>query len=210
MKYYVVWEGRETGLFDSWEACKLATDGYTTAKYKSFPSKSQAQEALRLGYAGYYKKYPPQQQGSSSSSGSSAGKPILQSWCVDAACSGNPGDMEYRGVDTTTGEVLFHKGPFPDGTNNIGEFLALVHALALLKKNNQPELPIYTDSQTAMAWVRNKKAKTTLEPTRRNAPLFELIERAEKWLRENSFSNPVYKWNTEKWGEIPADFGRKG
>ena len=134
--------------------------------------------------------------------------PVMESLSVDAACSGNPGDMEYRGVYTKTGEQVFHQGPFPDGTNNIGEFLALVHGLALLKQKNL-SMPIYTDSKTAMAWVRKKKAKTELERNSRNEHLFELIARAEKWLNENEYSTEIMKWHTEAWGEIPADFGRK-
>ncbi len=126
---------------------------------------------------------------------------------VDAACSGNPGPMEYRGVDLRTGQQIFHFGPV-SGTNNIGEFLAIVHALALLKKSNS-NMTIYSDSISGMAWVRNRKAKTTLPMTPENARLYDIIHRAENWLRTNSYSNKIIKWNTDKWGEIPADFGRK-
>ena len=34
-------------------------------------------------------------------------------------------------------------------------------------------------------------------------------ERATKWLKENNYSATIKKWETKKWGEIPADFGRK-
>ncbi len=126
---------------------------------------------------------------------------------VDAACSGNPGPMEYRGVDLRTGQQIFHFGPI-SGTNNIGEFLAIVHALALLKKAGS-DMTIYSDSVSGMAWVRNRKAKTTLPMTPENARLYEIIQRAETWLRTNSYTNKIIKWDTERWGEIPADFGRK-
>ena len=56
-----------------------------------------------------------------------------KAWAVDAGCSGNPGPMEYRGVDMRTGKQIFHFGPI-QGTNNIGEFLAIVHALALMEQ----------------------------------------------------------------------------
>lgn len=134
---------------------------------------------------------------------------IFPSWSVDAACSGNPGKMEYQGVVTDSKALLFHFGPVPGGTNNIGEFLALVHALAQLQKEGKTKLPIYTDSRTAMAWVRKKKANTKLKPTSKNAPLFQLIRRAEQWLKNTKYSNPILKWDTDRWGEIPADFGRK-
>ncbi|MDR1160771.1 MAG: ribonuclease H, partial [Tannerellaceae bacterium] len=138
----------------------------------------------------------------------SAGSPDPESIAVDAACSGNPGDMEYRGVYVRTGQEIFHIGPLKQGTNNVGEFLALVHGLALLKKTNS-NLPIYTDSVNAMKWVKNKKSKTLLERMPVNEPVFNLIERAERWLRENEYTTPVIKWETSRWGEIPADFGRK-
>jgi ribonuclease HI len=128
---------------------------------------------------------------------------------VDAACSGNPGTMEYQGVETNTKRRIFYQGPFREGTNNIGEFLALVHGLGYLKKHGHDSVPIFTDSITAMAWVRNKKAKTKLERTTSNAVLFDLVARAEEWLKKNTYKNPILKWETENWGENPADFGRK-
>ena len=116
--------------------------------------------------------------------------------------------MEYRGVYVSDGVEVFHVGPLEEGTNNIGEFLAIVHALALLQKSGK-ETPLYTDSVNAMKWIDRKKCNTRLEQTERNRPIFDLITRAEKWLRENSYQNPILKWETKKWGEIPADFGRK-
>jgi len=136
------------------------------------------------------------------------GEPIADSICVDAACSGNPGVLEYRGVDTKSGAQIFHKGPFPEGTVNLGEFLALVHALAFLKQRGI-DWPVYSDSRTALTWLRNKAIKTTLERNEKNRALFELVDRAVKWINNNTWPNRVIKWETEYWGEIPADFGRK-
>lgn len=133
---------------------------------------------------------------------------IVDSICVDASCLGNPGDVEYRGVHTQTREVIFHKRPMPNGTNNIGEFLAIVHAIAHLKKQNST-LPIYTDSEIAIYWVLDKQVRTKLSPDDSNREIFGLIERAIAWLNNNSFENAIWKWNTQEWGEIPADFGRK-
>ena len=133
---------------------------------------------------------------------------IRESLAVDAACSGNPGKMEYRGVFTADNVEIFHIGPLDDGTNNVGEFLAIVHALALLKQKNST-LPIYSDSANAIKWVEKKKCNTKLEKTDNNQQIFDLIARAEKWLNENTYSNPIIKWETNSWGEIPADFGRK-
>lgn len=130
-------------------------------------------------------------------------------WAVDAACSGNPGPMEYRCVDLKTGQQVFHYGPVY-GTNNIGEFLAIVHALALMQQKGMTGMTIYTDSYNAITWVNKKKCKTTLERNATTEPLYQIIARAEKWLANNQYNVPVIKWETRKWGEVPADFGRKG
>ena len=136
------------------------------------------------------------------------GEPDYHSIAVDAASSGNPGVMEYRGVDTRTGKLLFRQGPFQEGTNNIGEFLAIVHGLAYLKKHGS-DRAIYTDSRTALSWVKKKRCNTRLQESDHNQDLFELIDRAEEWLKTHTYRNPVLKWETRAWGEIPADFGRK-
>lgn len=213
-KYYVVWEGLEPGIYTNWPEAQRQVKGVTGARFKSFEDDREARRAYDMGYAAYYRENPP-------TAGSGPKKPAmdphmiigivvpLPAWGVDAACSGVPGPMEYRGVDLMTGKELFRKGPYPDGTNNVGEFLALVHALALLHQQKDSQTTVYTDSRTAMAWLKQKKAKTTLKLTRRNAPLFDLIQRAEAWLRTHPVHNPVKKWETEQWGEIPADFGRK-
>ncbi len=202
-KYYVVWEGREKGIFSSWEACKKQIDGYPEAKYKSFESMAEAKEASAKNYYAVVTK-----KEKSSPSSSKIPPPVREAVVVDAAWNTATGDMEYQGFDYKTGRLLFRKGPFADGTNNIGEFLAIVHALALLKKHDSP-LPVYSDSKTAISWVSKKKANTKLELTSRNKELFELMERAEQWLRTNVFTNRILKWETEHWGENPADFGRK-
>lgn len=129
-------------------------------------------------------------------------------WAVDAACSGNPGPMEYRAVDLATGAQVFHFGPM-HGTNNIGEFLAIVHALALLDKQGITDKTIYSDSYNAILWVHNKKCKTKLQHTPETEPLYQIIQRAENWLRTHDVTIPIVKWETRKWGEVPADFGRK-
>lgn len=208
-KYYVVWVGRTSGIFNTWEECKAQVHGYEGAKYKSFDSLDQAQAAFQQGAPRNPSRAAAHALAKKNTTSSiSKSSIILPSLSVDAACSGNPGIMEYRGVDTASGETIFHQGPFANGTNNIGEFLALVHALAYLKKQHS-NLPIYSDSVSALAWVRNQKAKTQLQPNARNRELFDLISRAETWLQQNTYTNPILKWNTESWGEIPADFGRK-
>ena len=128
-------------------------------------------------------------------------------WAVDAACSGNPGRMEYQGIDLATGQRVFHFGPM-HGTNNIGEFLAIVHALALMEKQGLNKT-IYSDSYNAIVWVQKAHCKTTLERNAQTEQLYQIIARAELWLRTHAFRVPIIKWETSVWGEIPADFGRK-
>lgn len=170
----------------------------------AFDTKQEAELAFKSTYREIQKSRKKQERASLKK----VGEPNYHSIAVDAASSGNPGVMEYRGVDTATRKVLFKQGPFQEGTNNIGEFLAIVHGLAYLKKN-QSNRVIYTDSRTAISWVKKKKCNTRLKPSDKNSDLFELIQRAEAWLRSHSYRTPVVKWETRVWGEIPADFGRK-
>jgi len=203
-KFYVVWKGHQSGIFTSWAECEKQIKGYEFALYKSFDNLETAQKAFASKPHHYIGK--PTRKAKNMLLKEL--KPVIPSISVDAACAGNPGKMEYRGVDTQTKKQIFHQGPFKQGTNNIGEFLAIVHALAWLQKQNS-NLPIYSDSVTALAWVRGKKAKTKLEQIPQNEVLFDLITRAENWLDGNTWENHLLKWDTENWGEIPADFGRK-
>ncbi len=206
-KYYVVWDGRETGVFDSWQSCKKQVDAYPGAVYKSFGSEQEANEAYyedSKQHVGNNKKRPQL----TAEQKKKYGEPIQESISVDGASSSRGGMSEYRGVITSTGQEIFRMGPYPEGTNNLMEFLALVHALSYCKKNGIL-LPIYSDSRTAILWVRNKAIKTKQPRTDKNVKLFDLIDRALKWLNENDYPNKILKWETKAWGEIPADFNRK-
>ena len=204
-KYYVVWQGHHPGVYSNWESCQQQIMGFAGAKYKSFPSRVEAEQAFMEGA----QKHIGQNFNKTQKPKSLSQNYIKESIAVDGAWNTRTGYAEYQGVYVKTGQQLFHQGPFADGTNNIVEFLGIVHALAYLKKNNMV-LPIYTDSKTAMAWVRDKKCKTTMTAASQNKTLFELIDRAEKWLKTNDYKDiPILKWETEDWGENPADFGRK-
>lgn len=217
-KYYVVWHGVEPGIYNSWPKCQEQIKGFEGALYKSFDSEEEAEEAYHSSPYLYIKqrnsanqpKAAQLQNPPSDRTDTVLPLPLevkAEALAVDAACSGNPGPMEYRGVYLRTGQEVFRYGPV-HGTNNIGEFLAIVHGLALLKQKGSA-MTIYSDSRNAMLWVKNKKCKTKLERTAKTEQLFQLIERAELWLKENTYNIPLLKWETEKWGEIPADFGRK-
>ena len=207
-KYYTVWKGHRIGVFESWEDCKAQIANFEGAQYKSFLTFQSAKIALKGDYKDYVGKHKKLSSGLSEARLKLIGQPNYNSISVDAASSGNPGIMEYRGVDTQTKKQLFHKGPFQQGTNNIGEFLALVHGLALLKQKNSKRV-LYTDSRTAMSWVKKKHCNTKLTQNSANAALFALVDRAVLWLNTNTYSTVIVKWETKAWGEIPADFGRK-
>lgn len=207
-KYYVVWAGVSPGIYTSWTDCQLQTKGYEGAKYKSFESREEAEKAFASSPYTYIKRSAPSP--AKTIPGADAPLPTAvaeNSLAVDAACSGNPGAMEYRGVHVASRQEIFHFGPMY-GTNNIGEFLAIVHGLALLKQKGF-DMPIYSDSVNAINWIKQKKCKTKLPRDAKTEELFHLIERAEKWLRENTYTTRILKWETKQWGEIPADFGRK-
>jgi len=202
-KYYVVWKGRSSGVFNSWDACSAQVSGYPGAQYKSFESLAAAEAAYRGSYGTF--------AGKPASAGQwkmALTRPELPSISVDAACSGAPGPVEWRGVETESGKEIFRLGPYVDGTNNVGEFLAIVRGLGWLAEK-QSDWPLYSDSENAILWVRAQKCRTKLERTSRNAQLFTLIAEAETWLSKNRYSNKILKWDTEMWGENPADFGRK-
>ncbi len=235
-KYYVVWRGHEPGIYTSWPECQAQVMGFAGALYKSFATEAEAREAyatvppqpkrpapqasttIRSAHA----QAVPQASVAHAPAGCPPPPPDWRNdtvlplppevkadaLAVDAACSGNPGPMEYRGVYLATGQEVFHYGPV-HGTNNIGEFLAIVHALALLKQRGRT-MTVYSDSRNALLWVRAKKCRTKLARTARTEKLFQLIERAEQWLRTHDYSDiPLLKWETSRWGEVPADFGRK-
>lgn len=207
--FYTVWNGIVPGVYSDWKECKRQVDGYDGAIYKSFPTKEEAERAFNDTPWKYVGKNATNTTTKAKALSVENNPAIIKnSLAVDAACSGNPGDMEYRGVYILTGEEVFRQGPYEMGTNNIGEFLAIVHGLALLKQKGS-QIPIYTDSANAIIWIKNKKCKTKLDRIPENESLFYMIERAEKWLKENIYTTQIIKWNTKEWGEIPADFGRK-
>lgn len=203
-KYYVVWKGRKTGVFTTWTECEKQVKGFVNAQFKAFESEAEAETAYLANYNDY--------KGRSSTNGkwkAASVQPLLPSICVDAACSGSPGKLEYRGVNTETGEEIFHAGPYADGTNNVGEFLAIVHALTWQAKHNM-RVPVYSDSENAILWVNTGQCKTKLRHTSKNAVLYAIIHSAENWLAENKLlEDKIIKWDTDLWGENPADFGRK-
>jgi ribonuclease HI len=214
-KYYVVIKGHHPGIYPSWASAKEQVDGFQGAVYKAFTDFQEAQVAMKTGQ--FPKKEPSldfnSNEPNTSTPRSTPTKVVDKAFnpdsiSVDAACSGNPGMMEYRGVDNMTGAEVFKLSTPIMGTNNIGEFLAIVHALAWLKGMNSSKL-IYSDSVNAINWIKAKSCRTKLPRTANTETVWKLIERAVTWLNNNSYPNKISKWETDKWGENPADFGRK-
>ena len=207
-KYYVVWKGLQPGVYASWADCKAQVQGVEGALYKSFPTEAEARSAYDEPPHLHIKPRAASRVRAEQEKAAARDMAIVgDAWAVDAACSGNPGPMEYRCVDLFDGKEVFHFGPIY-GTNNIGEFLAIVHALALQKQMGIRRT-IYSDSQNAMAWARAGHCRTKLPLHAKSEQVLRLVERAEAWLAKNGIGVPVLKWQTELWGEVPADFGRK-
>jgi ribonuclease HI len=202
-KYYVVWAGLKPGIYTNWNECRKQVDGYPEAKYKSFDDRELAKLAYGDEHKSYYKTAV-----NKTHVNKSAPDYTNQAIAVDAACSGNPGKMEYRGMIIESKEVIFSSKVFESGTNNIGEFLAIVHALAWQAQRNL-SYPVYSDSKIAISWVKAGKSRTKHIVNSKNKELFELLDRAENWLKNNRITVPVLKWDTRNWGEIVADYQRK-
>ncbi|MCC3373308.1 ribonuclease H [Cohnella sp. REN36] len=219
-KYYVVWEGKQPGIYRSWPECQAQVSQHVDAKYKSFPTESEAERAYREGWKKHWgqgKKTGATPAGGRDGKSAAAGKSPAaasaaeidyDSISVDVGTRGNPGPVEYRGVDTRTGEVIFSCGPVSKGTNNLGEFLAIVHALAYLCKQGSAKT-VYSDSRTALKWVKQKEVVTTLPRDESTREIWLLVDRALNWLHAHPYPNKVLKWETERWGEVKADYGRK-
>lgn len=206
-KFYVVWKGRIPGIYEKWDDCNAQIKAFPGATFKSFKSRSLAEQAYQQGseeYIGqdiFETELTPDQL-------ALIGQPHMGSLSVDAAWNTFTGDVEYQGVYTNSKKIIFHQGPFTDGTINLAEFLAIVHALAHCQQQGIT-CPIYSDSRNAIGWVKAKVVRSNHPRRETNKKLFELVDRALAWLKTHHYSNELLKWETKAWGENPADFGRK-
>jgi ribonuclease HI len=208
-KYYVVWAGKKPGIYTNWAECQLQVNQFFGAKFKAYESQKEAEAAYKAGAGkNWGQGQKPKAAAKQTLITATSDEIDLDSISVDVGCSGNPGIVEYKGVETRSGEVIFSVGPISKGTNNMGEFLAIVHALAYLKKKGSSQT-IYSDSRTALKWVKQKQAASTLVRDESTKEIWDLMDRAVKWLQTNTYPNKVLKWETKEWGEIKADYGRK-
>lgn len=200
-KFYVIRSGKKPGVYDSRDETKRLVEGFAGAKYKWFKTEAEAKQAYQQWPEQFYQNKPKERR-------KTENLPFEKnSIAVDAACSGNPGKLEYKWIDLVTGASIFHKS-FPIGTNNIGEFLALVHGLMYLKKNNSDKA-IYSDSRIAINRIAHKKCPTKLQKNSETEKILEIVHKAIDWLKNNNYTTKILKRETEERGEIPADFNRK-
>lgn len=210
-KYYVVFKGSEVGVFETWDECQKSVKGYKGASFASFKNRAEAEQALSVGDLAKWKKWRAALEKDRWMHSEAVGDgPCI---AVDAACSGFPGPVEYRGVLLPQLSEAFKCGPFKNGSNNIGEFLAIVTAMRWQDERSM-NIPIFSDSKCAIAWTTNgnNSCNTTMKREDMDPELLYEIRRAESWLRgprSGRYLANVKKWNTAEWGEIPADYGRK-
>ncbi len=207
-KVYVVWVGREPGIYHTWEACEKQVKGYVGARYKSFATHQLAQEAFASPIHSTSTVVKNVVRPVRRPSKLVASRPTGPALVVDAACSGVPGPVEWRGLSLATMDEVFHSLVYQYGTNNVGEFLAIVQGIRWLVDRSK-KWPIYSDSANAILWVKKKHCNTNLVQTAANTKLFAAIEDAELFLSNTKHGISIKKWETQCWGENPADFGRK-
>ena len=201
---YVVFAPRSIrGVYDSWVRCQSALRGVSGTSFAGFKNVAEANEALRCGSLAEYRARAATRK-------PWIGHVQLPCIVVDAACSGAPGPVEYRGVVIPEMYEAFRRGPYHQGTNNIGEFLAIVAGLRWLE-NTSLDFPLYSDSAVAIGWVTGRGECNTHQVP--GAELRDAIAAAERWLMLPSSralaESRVRKWDTRELGEIPADYGRK-
>jgi len=137
---------------------------------------------------------------------------------VDGSTRGNPGPSEYRAMNLATGEVVFHC-KIGIATNNITEFIALAHCVLYCIQNDLTT-EIYTDSQTALSWLRKKSTNSSLPNNEKTAIARDYMNRIIAKLKDVNIIYDgidtkvndniiVSKWYSSEYGEIPADFGYK-
>lgn len=208
-KVYAVFVGRKNGIFNTWDECKAQVDKFPGAAYKSYPDHNSARDAIDEYHGNSGRVQTPVSVPKVAPSDFPS-PPFLT---VDAAYSHSTHILEWRGVlvDSNNRKVeLFRSKPYKGGSANIGEFIAIVDGIEWLLSNDF-SMPIYSDSITAQAWLRNGDHKSTVEIGKalstRFSEAFRMLKRPSTMVKLKSC--PVHDWKTKIWGEIPADFGRK-
>jgi ribonuclease HI len=150
-KYYVVWSGRRTGVFDDWETTRQLVDGHPGARYKSFPTLVEAQSAFRAGATALPRRKAAKRVVAGEDLSVEKDEKTDTVIFCDGACEPNPGNAGsgmavYR--DDKLSELWY--GLYtPAGTNNIAELNALHQALLLAEQEIESERTVMIRSDSA-------------------------------------------------------------
>ena len=147
--FYVVRKGRRTGIFTTYAECEAQVKYYPGAIYKIFSTLAAAEYALKYGWNRSNKMPSNFNNCKVEINVSLPSSPCL---CTDGSKI-KLNSIEYRTVEYPSRKELFRYGPYPNGSNNIAEFLGLVATIRYCK-HHSIELPIYTDSSVALIWVK--------------------------------------------------------
>lgn len=191
-KYYVVWRGRETGIFTSWDACLRSVNDFQGALFRGYSTWEEAHDAHLNGYWREVAK---------NKAVTPTTEVIRHSFATDAVHNAD-GTFSYFITDIEQSRTIYRSPSFHDSNLNVCRFLAIVHALAILTKTSDTR-PVYSPSATAISWVSRRECRTSLCRTLGNTVTFDLIIRAGRFLADNLMSNPILRWESESWGEVP-------
>lgn len=199
-KYYVIFNTENRGIYDTWGECQEKTKGVSGVKFKSFKNRSLAETALNENLI--------------ESKENEKIKDLFPKigFATDGACNVKKRIGQYQIYDLEKNKMIFTSKEFENTTNNQMEFLALMHALILcedlkvLEDIKYDNYPIYTDSITAISWLKNNKLNSNIDY---DSIVGKEIKKMLNWLKNNQYNNKIIKWETKNLGEIPADFGRK-
>lgn len=194
-KFYAVAKGRSTGIFSSWNEAKTLVDGYTGAKYKSFPTRNEASEWLTNPTTTVIPKsvvnfgYNPQAEPELTRVQHDPNSVVIY---TDGSCIDQVGGWAYVIVDNATRKQIaydYGRVPVKRCTNNIAELYAIGKAI-----RSQPvgtKIQLFTDSKYSINsisvwvinWIKNGWITSKGEPVENK----KLIEKVYKMSDNVSF-----------------------
>ena len=168
-KFYVVWRGRETGIFTDWPRCQRSVEKFPDARYKSFPSRAEAEAAFKGGNPGraaYASRPAVKKTAAAAASTPAAGDFQMQVYC-DGGCEPNPGEAGSGMAVYRDGNLseLWYGLYNPQGTNNTAELNALYQSLkvAAAAVDQGVSVQVLCDSMYSLncisQWAKGWKAK---------------------------------------------------
>lgn len=181
--------------FHSWPACQAFVKG-KNVPFGSGVTRDEALEKVARSRA-----YIDKNGSKTTKAAAPVGAPPREGICSDAGTHGNPGPCEYQVCDLK-GKVLEHK-KLGVHTNNYAELAGIGAMLQYAAINGITKC--WTDSQIAIGWIASGRLGPTVHE---RDVILRMVTEIQTILRKNP-KLELLKWHTKKWGEIPADFGRK-